>query len=93
MFGKYFYNSQFLLFTLDLFTAAYFYHLAPHLPCFVFQQIFPPQELYCSEEFANFVRLAILPPPPNAHLIDIKPHAHFGSKQARAAAREKAAAR
>ncbi|XP_067945055.1 uncharacterized protein [Watersipora subatra] len=57
------------------------------------QQILSPQELYCCEEFANFVRLAILPPPPNAHLIDVKPHAHYGSKQARAAAREKAQAR
>ncbi|KAF6036387.1 hypothetical protein EB796_005309 [Bugula neritina] len=58
----------------------------------IYQQILSPQELYCCDEFANFVRLAILPPPPNAHLIDVKPHAHFGSKQARAAAREKAQA-
>ncbi|XP_071839543.1 uncharacterized protein [Apostichopus japonicus] len=58
---------------------------------------FTSEELYCCPDYHKFVEFAITNTPlsaqPSDELIDITPHAPYGSKQARRAAKERAAAR
>ncbi|KAK6194612.1 hypothetical protein SNE40_000216 [Patella caerulea] len=64
------------------------------------QQKFPPEELYCCEQYREFVQFATTTAfeleEETAKVkkkISIKPHAHFGSKKARKAAKERAVQR
>ncbi|XP_013412599.1 glutamate-rich protein 6-like [Lingula anatina] len=61
------------------------------------QQTKPPDQLYCCEEYRQFVHFALFNPMETEHKvdekIDIKPHGPFGSKQARRAAKERAVLR
>ncbi|XP_071078497.1 glutamate-rich protein 6-like isoform X4 [Haliotis cracherodii] len=64
------------------------------------QRQLPPQELYCCEEYREFVHFAtstamdLEQETSNANkLINIKPHAHFGNKNDRKAAKERAVQR
>ena len=60
------------------------------------QKSVPPAELYCCDDYRNFVDYVVKTPlleEKDKKMIDIKPHAPFGSKQARRAAKERAAQR
>ncbi|XP_033124651.1 glutamate-rich protein 6-like isoform X2 [Anneissia japonica] len=58
---------------------------------------FPEKDLYCCNDYHKFVEFTMTHSPdaqfPVEELIDISPHAPFGSKQARRAAKERAAQR
>ncbi|KAJ8030816.1 Glutamate-rich protein 6 [Holothuria leucospilota] len=68
-----------------------------HFPTPEMRDNFTSEELYCCEDYQKFVEYAITNTPlsaqPSDELIDIAPHAPYGSKQARRAAKERAAAR
>ena len=58
----------------------------------------PPAELYCCEKYKEFVEFIVTHPLQEEKLneskrISIKPHAAYGSKQARKASKERAAQR
>ena len=55
-----------------------------------------PEELYCCDDYRHFLQYLLTNKPPEAEenkLIDISPHPPYGSKQARRAAKERAAQR
>ncbi|XP_038049942.1 glutamate-rich protein 6-like isoform X2 [Patiria miniata] len=60
-------------------------------------QTMTPDEIYCCEDYQQLVEFTLTHSPedkyPVDELIDIQPHAPYGSKQARRAAKERAAAR
>lgn len=61
------------------------------------QKCRPPEDLYCCNEYQEFVQFIVTHPLHDAHKedkkIDIKPHPPYGSKQARKDAKERAAQR
>ncbi|ESP04841.1 hypothetical protein LOTGIDRAFT_229951 [Lottia gigantea] len=64
------------------------------------QQELPPEQLYCCDQYREFVQFATSTAfeleeemQKTKKLIDIKPHGHFGSKKARKAAKERAVQR
>lgn len=51
-----------------------------------------PEELYCCEAYRNFIETVLNEEkaPPTQAVIDVKPHAHYGSKKERKVAQQKA---
>ena len=66
-------------------------------PTLDMQKKLPPEKLYCCDDYHEFVQFTLTHPirdqQNETKMIDVKPHAHHGSKQARKAAKERAAQR